>query len=884
MFHWYRAGLISLLALMLTAGIVFFRTAREFTKVLDAGSFKTETLASIGRLRLLVQEMEMARIASMALGDNSVPDRFDSALKKTKVEIAGLAKRLADSPIQQERIALIDAMVKNQKPDDVVAQSDGKKSIETAMAQPPTSPDFASIKTIIRRVEEDESMAAATWRDDLWNSTRVPATAAVIMILSGIGSAVLAYLLMLMEFARRRSTEKLLKEGRVRFGALVEEAREYALAVLDNNGRVLDWNEGGKRLFGYNVSEIRHKPFARFFPGEQASVQHPEQRLKAAARDGQAREEGHRVRRDGSTFPVREVIHALYEDNKLSGYAVVFQDITEELRSQDELAKLSLSLEQSTELVAIAGTDAIIEFVNQALLDATGYTRGELLGRSLEILGPASPAGLPAGVDAATADKDAIRPVLVRHRKNGEQFFVTETVTPVVDQLGNQTHLVITARDVTGQRSLEARVSFLAQHDPLTGFFNRYNFQDRIKLELKEAKSVRAGISVLIICIDRFKHINDIHGTNDGNLVLKQVAECLQEAVGSRSIIGRLGSDEFGIILRDVSGMEDVDKAIQSVKELVSQKVRLNGRKLFLTLSVGTALFPADGADADNLLKCADMALEQARSSGLNQSRRYSSEINERISSYFAMEQRLFGALPNNEYFIAYQPYFDLIDRKITGAEALIRWINRELGTVPPAKFIKVLEATDMIIDVGAWVLKSACQQVKKIGNAKFDFPISVNLSPSQFRHNGLVSMIKETINQADIDPQRLTVEVTESVFVEDLNFAKSVLKQLKEIGVAISIDDFGTGYSSLSYLKKLPVDAVKIDQSFVRDITDDPDAASIVTSMTSMARSLGLKTIAEGVETEEQWKVLRLLRCDMGQGFIFSPVLNVQDFEQSLV
>lgn len=859
MFHWYRAGLIFLLALMLATGIVFFKTTRKFTEVLDAGAFKTETLASVGHLRLLVQEMEMARMIPETMADNSSPNRFDSAFKKAYAEIDNLAKRLADSPIQKERIALIDALMKAKAPQ-----------------------NFGSIKTIIRRVEEDESIAAAAWRDDLWNSTRIPAAAATVMILSGIGAAILAYLLMLMEFARRRATERLLKESRTKFSTLAEGAKEYALAVLDSAGRIADWNEGAKRLLGYNASEIRHKSFARLFSKEQSSLQYPEQRLEAAARDGQSREEGLRVRRDGSTFPVREVIHALYDDNKLSGYAVVFQDITEELRSQEELTKLSLSLEQSTELVAIAGGDGFIEFVNQALLNVTGYTRNELLGRSLEVLGPASPVGPANGSDPST-DKDIGRPVLLRRKKNGEPYYVTETVTPVVNPSGTRTHLVITARDVTGQRNLEARISFLAQHDPLTGFFNRYNFQDRIKLELNQMVSSHTGCSVLIICIDRFKHINDVYGNNEGNLVLKQVAECLQEALGSKSVIGRLGSDEFGLILRNISGQNDVDEAVRSIKETVSRKVNLNGRKLFLTISVGSALCPADGSDADTLLKCADMALDHARSSGLNQSRRYSSEINERISSHFAMEQRLFGALPNNEYMVAYQPYFDLTDRKIAGAEALIRWINRELGTVPPSKFIKVLEATDMIIDVGAWVLKAACLQAKKIGTASFGFPISVNLSPSQFRHSGLVPMIKETIGQANIDPQQLAVEVTESVFVEDLGFAQSVLKQLKDIGVSISIDDFGTGYSSLSYLKKLPVDAVKIDQSFVRDITDDPDAASIVTSMTSMARSLGLKTIAEGVETEEQWKVLRLLRCDMGQGFIFSPALNVRDFEQSL-
>jgi len=245
------------------------------------------------------------------------------------------------------------------------------------------------------------------------------------------------------------------------------------------------------------------------------------------------------------------------------------------------------------------------------------------------------------------------------------------------------------------------------------------------------------------------------------------------------------------------------------------------------------------------------------------------------------MEQQLFGALRNEEYDVVYQPYCELEGKNMVGAEALIRWINRDLGVVSPARFIRTLESTGMIIDVGAWVLRTVCNQLKKMNGRKKRLPFSVNLSPAQFRHDRLVEMVEETIKAAKISPKLINLEVTESVFMEDILFTQSVLKQLKRIGVAISIDDFGTGYSSLSYLKKLPVDVIKIDQSFVKDVTTDPDTATIVTSITTMARSLGIKTIAEGVETEEQWKVLRLLRCDMGQGYYFSPALKVGDFER---
>jgi EAL domain-containing protein (putative c-di-GMP-specific phosphodiesterase class I) len=283
-------------------------------------------------------------------------------------------------------------------------------------------------------------------------------------------------------------------------------------------------------------------------------------------------------------------------------------------------------------------------------------------------------------------------------------------------------------------------------------------------------------------------------------------------------------------------------------------------------------------------MKNADTALSKAKTLGRNQYQFYTPDMNVGISELVFMEQQLSDALRNKEYVLSFQPYYHLSTRKVAGTEALLKWDNAEFGQVSPAKFIPMLEETGMIIDVGKWVLTTACRQIKEWTNGKPSLPVSVNLSPNQFRHEYLVETVENTIIETGIDPRLLILEVTESTFMKDQLFVIAVLKRLKALGVAIAIDDFGTGYSSLSYLKKFPVDFVKIDQSFVKDVAADPDTTSLVTAIISMAHSLNLKTIAEGVETEEQCKILRLLKCDMGQGFFFSPALLPCDVEKLVV
>jgi diguanylate cyclase (GGDEF)-like protein/PAS domain S-box-containing protein len=751
-------------------------------------------------------------------------------------------------------------------------------------------PVSGGIKTILDRMEEDEKTAIKAQRDIVRDAARRPMRAMLVAGIAAIAMSVFAYLFILIETDRRQRTELRLKdceakfwESEKRFGLLSEDAKEYAFAVLDDAGRVMTWNGAAERMLGYSADEIKGKFFSRFYPEDDAKRQ-PTLRTEKAALQGRFEEEGIRVRRDGTVFPARETLHVLRDDKgKLNGYAVVLQDLTDQQRSQETIKKLGLSVELASDLVAITRLDGAIEYVNHAVEEVTGYAKDELIGKTLAVLRSPEPhiAERNGGAQPGNGDSDPDRVVTVNRKKNGELFYLSEVSSQITNGGDKPTHLIVTARDVTRQRSLEDRLRFLSRYDALTGLSNRDDFMDRLRAAIERSKEGKTKLAVLVVVIDRFKYINDVFGGDAGNTVLKLVGERVREVVGDKGATARFGSDEFGVLLENIAQPADVVSVVGSIIENASRGISVDGRNVFVTLSVGAALCPSDGDDAGTLAKNADIALAQAKAGGINSIRFYSAEVNARMSELVEMEQRLFGALQNNEYEVNYQPYCDMDGKKMVGAEALIRWINRDLGVVSPARFIRTLESTGMIIDVGAWVLKTVCGQIKKMDNGTHEFPVSVNLSAAQFRHDRLIEMVRDTIKAIAIDPRRIVMEVTESVFMEDILFAQAVLKELKNIGVAISIDDFGTGYSSLTYLKKLPVDVLKIDQSFVKDVTHDPDTASIITSITTMARNLGIKTIAEGVETEEQWKVLRLLRCDMGQGYYFSRALNIDDFER---
>lgn len=604
------------------------------------------------------------------------------------------------------------------------------------------------------------------------------------------------------------------------------------------------------------------------------------------------REQGERARLEQPEGAVRaSVRHAAYAAAAgfFTGLVVIVlsiflirREVVRFHRTEELLKKLTQAVEQSGELVAIATRSGKVIYINGSVEETTGYARKDVTRRrgAARLPWHEDKKGLKKMLEAVLAG-GIFRATAACRKKNGEVFHLNEAVSPVSDRKGKITHFVYTARDITREKRLQDELDYRDAYDPLTALPNRAFFAEWLGREIARAKQENRLLSVLALDIDRFKYVNDVLGPEAGDEVLKWVADKLRASIGKEDMAARLGSDEFGVVHLDGSPPVDVAAVVSRIQQNVLQNDRFLNDGIAVTITAGVAAYPQDGDDAQTLIRNADLALSKAKSLGRNNVQFYTADIPARISEFVHLEKRLFSALQNDEYMVYYQPYCDLKTARVAGAEALIKWKDKDLGVVSPQKFIPSLEDTGMIIDVGEWVLKTACRQIREWGNGKLRFPVSVNLSMIQFRHKYLLNMVSDTIKEYKLDPRRLTLEITESIFMHDMDFASAVLRRLKNIGVSISVDDFGTGYSSLSYLKKMPVDNVKIDISFVRDVAKDPDAASIVTAITTMARSLSLKTIAEGVETEEQLNILRLLRCDMGQGFFFSPALPAREFEE---
>jgi diguanylate cyclase (GGDEF)-like protein len=440
-------------------------------------------------------------------------------------------------------------------------------------------------------------------------------------------------------------------------------------------------------------------------------------------------------------------------------------------------------------------------------------------------------------------------------------------------------------KEIEERKRIEKRLQYLAYYDNLTGIPNRNYFIERLNEDIVKAGENKNLVAALQIDINRFKFINDTYGFDAGDAVLKEVAERLATSVREGNTIARLGNDEFGILLNDIAQPEDIILSVEKIMKIVTHPIHYKEKEIVFSLSAGISAYPADGQDAFAIIRNADLALGKAKQRGRKTYQFYTEGMDVKAAEFVLMEKDLFNALKNEEFVLYYQPYWDIETKKMVGMEALVRWQSKDKGLVPPGKFIPVLEDTGMIIEVGEWILREAMRQVKEWQNNGHPVvPVSVNMSLVQFRQKDLAGMVKKIMKDSGYYPSLLALEITESAFMQDIEFTKSVLTAMKETGCSVSIDDFGTGYSSLAYLKRFPVDNLKIDISFIREMVKDPDSASIVMAIINMAHTLNLKTIAEGIETEEQWNFLRLLRCDMGQGFYLSKPLPAEDFEKLLI
>ncbi|MBI3145037.1 MAG: EAL domain-containing protein [Pseudogulbenkiania sp.] len=591
---------------------------------------------------------------------------------------------------------------------------------------------------------------------------------------------------------------------------------------------------------------------------------------------------------DLRAFDADEValLHELADD--LAFGIAVLRTSTARQRAEEALRLRERAIESSSNGIVIADLglpDTPIVYVNPAFERITGYTATEAIGRNDRfLLGEDREQRALEEIHVARREQRAGQAELRHYRKDGSLFWNELTVAPVHDEGGRVTHLVSVISDITERKAYEAQLEHQATHDALTGLANRNLLMDRLRQTMLHAQRAKQLIAVLLLDLDRFKLVNDSLGHDSGDALLVTTAARLLECVRLTDTVARLGGDEFVVILTDLTRADDAVPIARKILATLAQPETIAGRELYLSASIGISVYPGDTESEAQLLKYADAAMYQAKAQGRNGFCFYAPDINAKAMRNMEMEVRLRHALEREEFVLHYQPKADLLSGRVVGMEALIRWQAPDLGMVSPAEFIPVAEDSGLILPIGEWVLRTACTQVKAWQDAGLAVGrVAVNVSARQFRQHDLVDRVSRILQETHLESKLLELELTESMMVDEPDQAVLMLQQLKDIGLHLSLDDFGTGSSNLSYLRRFPIDTLKIDQSFVRDIMNNPDDGLIAMAVISLAHSLKRKVIAEGVETGEQLHYLRQHGCDEMQGYYLSRPLPADKFEALL-
>lgn len=676
------------------------------------------------------------------------------------------------------------------------------------------------------------------------------------------------------DISERKRAEAAIEQRTAEFEAVFHSLADAAV-FADPDRRMRLVNAAALTQFGYQQDELLGQLTQMLYASEADYQQQGNARFsRTATQAATAIYEVPYRRKDGSVF-VGETMGSQVRSpsGEVLGYIGVIRDITARKQAEAQMATLSMALEQTADAVSIADPRGCIEYVNPAFEEITGYSRSEALGRSEAILksGRHDDAFYRNMWQALNAGKP-FRDIFINRRKGGELFYEEKTITPLRDEHGDIRHFVATGKDISERMETQERLRYLAHHDVLTELPNRTLFMDRLDHALAKRSDADAGVALLFLDLDRFKLINDSLGHDVGDRLLQVVAKRLRLCVRQGDTIARLGGDEFGIVLESLKDGRRAAEVAQQIIEALSKPIDEQTAELFVTSSIGISLAPLDAMDAQTLLKHADVAMYRAKESGRNMFQFYSAEMSAEATERFHLETQLCYALERQEFTLHYQPQVRLSDGQVVGVEALLRWRHPERGLVEPADFVPILEETGLIVPVGEWVLRTACQAIVNQPVVGEPLRLAVNFSSRQFAGSDVKQLLADVLAETGISATQLEVEITESLLLRDDAYTLKTLAAISAAGISIAVDDFGTGYSALSYLKRFPIDTLKIDHSFIRDISSDPDDAAIVKAIIAMARSLSLAVVAEGVATQAQLQFLNQQGCVMAQGYLFSP------------
>ncbi|TFW18026.1 bifunctional diguanylate cyclase/phosphodiesterase [Duganella callida] len=674
------------------------------------------------------------------------------------------------------------------------------------------------------------------------------------------------------------------KHNEVRIEALLAEQS----AILDNvmfgvmfvrHRTIFSTNRRCEELFGYGPGEMTGASTSIMFLDAFDYEASGARQYPSLSKGDYFSEERQYRRQDGGVFWCMVSGYALDHTRANEGSIWVFADITERKEAEEKLRLSATVIEHIADGVVVLDAEGTIVAVNPAFTLITGYSEAEALGRDRTLTRSGRhEAGFYEQMWQDQLEKGFWRGELWSQRKNGDMYLEFLTVSAVRDPRGKTTHYVGVFSDITKAKESQDKLDHLAHHDPLTGLPNRLLFHDRLQHALQRASRDGEQLALLFIDLDRFKNVNDTLGHHIGDELLKQVARALQDRLREGDTLARLGGDEFIVLLENIENQYGASQVAEKLVQMFEQPFMVAGHELFVTCSVGISLFPDDAADLNMLIRNADVAMYQAKARGRNGYSFYAPSMTGEGVERLRLETFLRRSIEKEEIFLNYQPQVQIDTGRLVGVEALVRWNHPELGLIPPIRFIPLAEDTGFINQLGKWVLHEACRQMVRWQEAGLHVPkIAVNLSAKQFERGSIVNMVADILRETGLEPQRLQLEVTESVIM-NTGDAMVFINDLHSIGVALAIDDFGTGYSSLAYLKQLPVQTLKIDRSFIKDISTDVNDEAIAIAIIQLGKSMNLSVIAEGVETEEQAGFLLRHGCNLAQGYYYSRPLTAGD------
>lgn len=659
------------------------------------------------------------------------------------------------------------------------------------------------------------------------------------------------------------------------------------LAMTDHKGIILRANEQFCRISKYERSELIGNDHRILNSGF-----HPKGFFKdmwSCIRSGQVwRGEIRNRAKDGSYYWVDTTIVPFKDQaGEIYQYLSIRSDITARKQMEDELKrseeKYRIIAENTSDIISIINLDGEFLYLSPSHKRVWEHTvPDEEIHNLFEwIVEDDRDIFAYAIQHAFSTRKEYMVECRINTQRN-DVIWTESKINPIMDEEGNVTKLLLVTRDVTDRKQSEETIHHLAYHDALTDLPNRRMYVQQLSKEMMQAKRFQSNLAVLFLDLDRFKDVNDSFGHDVGDMLLIEASKRLQACLKPGDVVARLGGDEFTIMQNQLQDRNEATALAEQIMNQLQRPFELDGHVFNVSCSIGIAVYPQDGDNPEDLLKRADTALYTVKSRGKNGYDFFDPTMEAKSLERILMENEMRKAIEQEQFQIYYQPKIDIATSAMTGMEALVRWVHPELGIIPPNRFIPIAEETGMILALGEWILKQACKQNKIWHDQGYTLKVSVNLSARQIYQKDLVEMIKDILRETNLSPDWLELEITESIFVK-MEEATAVLQQIRDVGIQISIDDFGTGYSSFSYIKSLPVDTIKIDASFIRDIHHNQESQAIVKAIVTIAQSLNMNVIAEGIELDDQVAALKENGCDHGQGYLFSKPLPTDDFDQFL-